>query len=67
MTTNGYLQIGVYLIVLVALTKPLGWYMARIYEGQSVWLDRFGSSRIEASTGSVALKKMKRWDGKPME
>ena len=41
MTTNGFLQIGFYLVVLVALAKPLGWYMARVYEGQSVWLDRF--------------------------
>jgi K+-transporting ATPase ATPase A chain len=41
MTTNGFLQIGFYLIVLVALVKPLGWYMARVYEGQSTGLDRF--------------------------
>ncbi|HTP40842.1 MAG TPA: potassium-transporting ATPase subunit KdpA, partial [Nitrospiria bacterium] len=40
MTTNGLLQIGFYLVVLVALAKPLGWYMARIYEGQPIWLDR---------------------------
>ncbi len=40
MTTNGWLQIGLSLIVLVALAKPLGWYMARVYEGRSIWLDR---------------------------
>ncbi|HEX3050465.1 MAG TPA: potassium-transporting ATPase subunit KdpA [Aggregatilineaceae bacterium] len=40
MTTNGLLQIGLYLAVLIALTKPLGWYMARVYQGQSVGLDR---------------------------
>ncbi len=40
MTVNGYLQIGLYLVVLVALTKPLGAYMARVYEGQSTPLDR---------------------------
>jgi K+-transporting ATPase ATPase A chain len=40
MTTNGFLQIGLYLIALVALVKPLGWYMARVYEGQSVGLNR---------------------------
>jgi potassium-transporting ATPase potassium-binding subunit len=39
MTMNGLLQIGFYLIVLVALVKPLGWYMARVYEGQSTGLD----------------------------
>jgi K+-transporting ATPase ATPase A chain len=40
MTINGYLQLAVYLVVLLALAKPLGWYMARVYEGQSVGLDR---------------------------
>jgi len=40
MTTNGWLQIGLYFVVLLALAKPLGWYMARVYEGQPIWLDR---------------------------
>jgi K+-transporting ATPase ATPase A chain len=40
MTANGYLQIALYLVVLLALAKPLGWYMARVYEGQPVGLNR---------------------------
>ncbi len=40
MTTNGLLQIGFYLIVLIALAKPLGAYMARVYEGRPFGLDR---------------------------
>src|SRR6266545_603837 len=40
MTFNGYLQITLYLVVLIALAKPLGGYMARVFEGQSTWLDR---------------------------
>ena len=40
MTINGFLQIGLYLIVLIALAKPLGWYMARVFEGQSAGLTR---------------------------
>ncbi len=40
MTLNGLFQIGLYLIVLAALAKPLGLYMARVYEGKSTWLDR---------------------------
>ncbi len=40
MTLNGYLQIAVYLIVLIGLAKPLGLYMTRVYEGKSVGLDR---------------------------
>ncbi|MGE5221272.1 MAG: potassium-transporting ATPase subunit KdpA [Omnitrophica WOR_2 bacterium] len=40
MTTNGFLQITVYLIVLLLLVKPLGLYMARIYQGEHTVLDR---------------------------
>jgi potassium-transporting ATPase potassium-binding subunit len=41
MTTNGLLQILLFIVILVALAKPLGSYMARVYEGRSLWgLDR---------------------------
>jgi K+-transporting ATPase ATPase A chain len=40
MTLNGYLQIAFYMVMLIALAKPLGWYMARVYEGQPIGLDR---------------------------
>jgi K+-transporting ATPase ATPase A chain len=43
MTANGYLQLAFYVVVLVALAKPLGAYMARIYEGQPSVLNRFGA------------------------
>ena len=33
MTGNGYLQLGLYLLVLLACAWPLGRYMARIYQG----------------------------------
>ncbi len=33
-------QIVVYVVVVLALVKPLGWYMARVYEGNSCGLDR---------------------------
>lgn len=39
MTANGWLQIAVFFAVLVALVKPLGWYMARVYDGQPCGLD----------------------------
>ncbi len=38
MTIFGYLQIGLYLLVLLLLVKPLGAYMARIYQGERVLL-----------------------------
>jgi len=40
MTSNGFFQITLYVAVLLALAKPLGWYMARIYEGGPVGLNR---------------------------
>jgi len=33
MSANGLLQIALFLGVLLALAKPLGWYMAQVYEG----------------------------------
>ena len=40
MTTQGMLQLALYMAVLLALVKPLGWYMARVYEGRPCGLDR---------------------------
>ena len=40
MTANGYLQLTLYLVVLLALAKPLGAYMAKVYENQSILLGR---------------------------
>lgn len=39
MTINGFLQILGYLLVLLLLVKPLGSYMARVYQGERTWLD----------------------------
>ncbi|RIZ65792.1 MAG: potassium-transporting ATPase subunit KdpA [Methylococcales bacterium] len=40
MTSNSYLQIICYVSTLLLLVKPLGWYMARVYEDESVGLNR---------------------------
>ncbi len=40
MTLNGILQIVFFLAILVLLTKPLGIYMARVYSGESTFMDR---------------------------
>jgi potassium-transporting ATPase potassium-binding subunit len=42
MTANGFLQIALYLGALMALAKPLGLYMANVYEGRAGWWKRFG-------------------------
>ena len=39
MTANGWLQIGIYLLVLLAITKPIGAFMARVFAGQKTFLD----------------------------
>jgi potassium-transporting ATPase potassium-binding subunit len=39
MTLNGLLQIALYLGVLVLLVKPLGLYMARVFNGEWTFLD----------------------------
>jgi len=43
MTANGYLQLVFYLVVLLLLVKPLGSYMARIYQGEPAFLNRLGA------------------------
>ena len=43
MTANGYLQLALYVVVLIALAKPLGAYMARIYQGEPAVLNRVGA------------------------
>ncbi len=40
MTIFGVLQIVLYLVVLIALVKPLGLFMARVYKGKRTFLDR---------------------------
>jgi K+-transporting ATPase ATPase A chain len=40
MSVNAWTQLAIFLLVLVALVKPLGWYMARVYQGQACGLDR---------------------------
>jgi K+-transporting ATPase ATPase A chain len=37
-STNGWLQIAVYMLVLIALMKPLGSYMAKVYMGERNFL-----------------------------
>lgn len=43
MSANGYLQLAFYVVVLIALAKPLGAYMARIYESQPAWINQAGA------------------------
>lgn len=38
MTAIGWLQIVLYCIIIVALAKPLGWYMTRVFAGERTFL-----------------------------
>src|SRR5262249_39447380 len=40
MTSNALLQLTVYVVVLIALVKPLGLFMARVYENKPCGLDK---------------------------
>jgi potassium-transporting ATPase potassium-binding subunit len=40
MTLNSLTQVVFYFVVLLGLAKPLGWYMAQVYEGRSCGLGR---------------------------
>ncbi|HEX7327908.1 MAG TPA: potassium-transporting ATPase subunit KdpA [Casimicrobiaceae bacterium] len=62
MTANGYLQLVVYVVVLVALARPLGTYMASVYEGRGIAV-RIGGGieRALYRAGGVDPKHEMRW------
>jgi len=63
MTANGYLQLIVYVVILLALAKPLGSYMARIFEGQPAVLNTVGGplERLLYRVCAVDPSKEMRW------
>jgi K+-transporting ATPase ATPase A chain len=38
MTANGWLQIALFSLIVLALTKPMGLYILRVYDGSMSWL-----------------------------
>ena len=38
MTVIGWIQIMLYCAIVVALVKPLGWYMTRVFNGERTFL-----------------------------
>ncbi|SPF41227.1 potassium translocating ATPase, subunit A [Candidatus Desulfosporosinus infrequens] len=40
MTSNDYIQMLVYFVVLIALAIPLGRYMAKVYQGEKTFMDK---------------------------
>jgi potassium-transporting ATPase potassium-binding subunit len=39
MTPTGLIEIAVFFLIVLALTRPLGTYMAHVYQGERTWLD----------------------------
>ena len=63
MTLNGWLQIGVFLLAILAVTPLLGRYMARVFRRERTWLDpvlRPVERLIYRSTGVDETREM-RW------
>ena len=63
MTANAYLQLGFYVVILIALAKPLGAYMARIYEGKPALLNQVGGpvERLLYRVCGVDAEREMRW------
>ena len=63
MNGPGFLQIAIYLTALIALAKPLGSYMARVYQGESVGLNRWfaGLERLCYRLSGVDPEHDMRW------
>ena len=38
MTINGWIQIALYCAIIIALTKPFGGYMTKVFNGERTWL-----------------------------
>src|SRR3954454_20771478 len=63
MTVLGWIQIILYCAIVVALTKPLGWYMARVFNGERTFLSPI-LRPVEAGLywiGGVDVKREQHW------
>ena len=39
MSANGWLQFAIYSVILLVSVRPVGTYMARVFEGERTWID----------------------------
>src|SRR4051795_6867603 len=63
MTVIGWLQIFLYCAIIVALTKPLGWYMTRVFNGDPTFLSPVlrPVERVIYGIGGVDAKREQHW------
>lgn len=53
MTLLGWIQIALFCVIVVALVKPLGWYMTRVFSGERTFLSPI-LSPVEAAIYKIA-------------
>ena len=65
MTLNGWLQIAIYSVVIIALVKPVGGYMTRVFTGERTFLSPVLRSleRLFYALGGVDEKREQSWVG----
>jgi potassium-transporting ATPase potassium-binding subunit len=65
MTLYGWLQIGALLVVVALLVKPLGSYMARVYQGDRVWAARLAGpiERLVYRLAGIDPRREMSWKG----
>ena len=64
MTSNGILQIVVYFLIILALTKPMGAFMAKLFEGGRTFLHPVIRP---TGTADVQIGRRKRTDGAALD
>jgi len=66
MTIYGWLQIIFYLVVLILLVKPLGGFMANVYQGERTFLSPVITPWRNGSIAFAASIRLMKWTGKHM-
>ena len=58
MTTNGWLQIGLFFFLIAVLARPVGMYLTLVFERRRTWLDTIFAPverLLYAATGSSTV------------
>ena len=57
-TLNSVLQVLIFLVIVLLLTKPVGLYMYKVFNGQRTWLSPVLVPGSASSTVSAASREM---------
>ncbi len=64
MTSNGILQMALFFGVILLVTKPMGAYMARVFQGERTLLTPFCGRSSDSSIGSSASRRRRTCGGR---